>query len=180
MKNKKALAFSLTAAFVGSLAVAWWSKEHEPVSAARPELRQNEALPAVGGGQAPREPEPLGPSEDRPAVAAPPSGAEPRPEAPVAETAAPQPPLATAPVELERARAKSPEEVARDKATGLRKSEALLGESLAWLKQRRAALGAGSPAAVAVLERRIGRLERRLELLGQGRDPDEGLAVPKN
>jgi hypothetical protein len=67
-----------------------------------------------------------------------------------------------------------------DRTAGLQKSQALLTESVAWLKQRRALLGEWQSAEVAVLDRRIERLTRRLQTFEEGRDPDEGVVVPKN
>jgi hypothetical protein len=161
---RKSLAWFLTAAFVCALAVFAWSKHgvtKRPVGAEAPTVAERSAAPP---SVVPR---------DEVRATQPTERAAP-PHAEVAKPAVEPSPTTPKP--------QSAEDRSGDRALGLQKSRALLTESVAWLKERRRALGAESShlAEAAVLDRRIERLTRRLQTLEQGRDPDEGVAVSKN
>jgi hypothetical protein len=159
---KRLVVLSLAAVFCGALALLSWSK-HDPEKS----QPRTEVPTAADQPEAHRSAEQHAPRE----TVQPMKGEAP-PDAQVAKRA----------VELKSHEAKeqSPEARSADRTAGLRKSRALLAESVAWLKERRAALGESRIAEVAVLDRRIERMTRRLQTLEQGRDPDEGVVVPKH
>jgi hypothetical protein len=158
---KRSLAWSTAAVFGCAISVLGWSKLHHPEK-----LVPHAELPASSEKhEAHRSAKPHIPREPVQST---------KPEAPPGAQVAKLEPQAPAPKE------QTPEARASDRTAGLQKSQALLTESVAWLKERRALLGEWRSAEGAVLDRRIERLSRRLQTLEQGHDPDEGVVVPKN
>lgn len=163
---KRSLAWSAAAVLGCAISLLWWSKHHPEKLEPHAELPTSTEKHEAHGSAKPHI-HPVQPTNPvQPTKGEAPPGAE----------------VANLAVEPKAAASKeqSPEARLADRTAGLQKSQALLTESVAWLKERRAALGEWQSAEVAVLDRRIERLTRRLQTFEEGRDPDEGVVVPKN